>query len=194
MITISLLRHGEVEGGPCFRGSTDDPLTPEGTDQMREATNAPFSCDMVISSPLIRCARFAQEYASQKALPVQTEHRLSEMHFGDWEGRTSKEIYDQAPKALKNFWNDPEAYPPPHGERLLTFQARVLQAWEEVVENHQNQHTLIVTHGGVIRILLCHLQKIPLAKLMELEVNTGALFSFTDHTDTGDHFELRSQP
>ena len=146
---ITLLRHGEIKGGKRFRGSIDDPLTPKGFDQMRAATKAPFTCDLVISSPLMRCASFASELTQKLSVPLLMEPRLTEMHFGDWEGRTSKQIYDKTPKALEQFWSDPQKYPPPGGERLLDFRARVLAAFAELLERHQDQHLLLVTHGGV---------------------------------------------
>ncbi len=175
---ITLLRHGEAKGGKRFRGSTNDPLTAKGFDQMRSVTKDPFTCDLVISSPLQRCAAFARELADNKSLPLLIEPRLTELHFGDWEGRTSKQIYDETPKDLTRFWSDPQKYPPPGGERLQDFQTRVLAAFGELVERHKNQHLLLVTHGGVIRILLCHLQNIALAKILELEVGYGARITF----------------
>jgi len=188
---ISLLRHGEIKGGKRFRGSTDDPLTPKGFAQMQAATSAPFSCDLVISSPLIRCVSFASEFADKKSLALRLEPRLAEIHFGDWEGCTSQEVNELFPHELGRFWSDPQKYPPPNGERLLDFQARVLQAFGELCEHRRGQHILLITHGGVIRILRCHLQNIPLARIMELEVGYGALVSFKRHGDR--HFVLAGE-
>ncbi len=188
---ITLLRHGEIKGGKRFRGSTDDPLTPKGFAQMRSATKDPFKCDMVISSPLMRCAAFASELTDNKSLPLLIEPRFTELHFGEWEGRTSKQIYDKTPKALTRFWSDPQKYPPPGGERLQDFRARVLTAFAELQEHHKDQHQLLVTHGGVIRILLCHLQNIPLTKILELDVGYGARMTFAQKD--ADRFVLLEQ-
>ncbi len=131
MIQVGLLRHGEVQGGNCFRGSTDDPLTEPGLDQMRAATRGSpagtQSWNQVISSPLTRCASFAREFAEQHALPLTYDHRLKEMHFGDWEGRTAAELFDEDAKALTQFWADPFTQPPPGGEHFEHFQSRVLE-------------------------------------------------------------------
>ncbi len=175
---ITLLRHGEIKGGKRFRGTTDDPLTPHGFEQMRRATRPPFSCDLVISSPLTRCASFANELSQNTSVPLLIEPRLRELDFGDWEGRTSKEIYETSPKALAKFWHDPQKYPPPNGERLLDFRARVLDAFTQLTQTYRDQHLLLVTHGGVIRILLCQLQNSPLSEILELEVGYGARLTF----------------
>lgn len=177
MTTISLLRHGEVEGGPRFRGSTDDPLTKNGWQQMRIATNAVKETrwNRIISSPLQRCAHFAREYALQHNLNISFEDHLKEMHFGQWEGRSAAEIMQEDPDALGRFWSDPIQQSPPDAESLLDFQTRVLEAWQNIIDRYVGQKILIITHGGVIRVLLCHEQKKPINKLLEIDVPLGSL-------------------
>lgn len=184
---VGLLRHGEVEGGPCFRGSTDDPLTATGLKQMQAATTEDADQDhpgnqsgeqhweRVITSPLQRCAAFARVFAQQHSLPLTFDEQIKEMHFGTWEGRTAAELNAADPDALARFWDDPDGHPPPHGESLSHFQARVLAAWNNIIHHYPEQKILLVTHAGVIRILLCHLQQRPISKLLQIEVKHGAL-------------------
>ncbi len=183
IIHIDLLRHGETEGGPRFRGSTDDPLTDIGWDQMRSATNGEPHWDRVISSPLKRCAGFAREFAQQHSLPLTLEQRLSEIHFGAWEGRSAAELMEEDPDALVHFWADPEQHTPPDGEPLTQFQARVLTAWNSIIHAHTGERVLVVTHGGVIRVLLCQVQQRPVGRLLEIEVKHGALYSLRASID-----------
>ena len=56
---VDLLRHGEPDGGQKFRGSVDDPLNVRGWEQMRTAVGNYREWEVIISSPLIRCAAFA---------------------------------------------------------------------------------------------------------------------------------------
>lgn len=183
MMLIGLLRHGEVEGGACFRGSTDDLLTDFGLDQMRLATNENCCWDRVISSPLKRCAAFAREFTQQHSLPLNFDERIKELHFGEWEGRTAAELMMEDPVALERFWADPDRYPPPAGEILSCFQARVLAAWDSLVSSYNGQKILLVTHGGVIRVLRCHLQQRPISQLLEIEVKHGALYTLSVSVD-----------
>jgi alpha-ribazole phosphatase len=182
MMQIGLLRHGEVEGGNCFRGHTDDPLTTTGLNQMHVATRDNQHWDRIISSPLARCAAFAGEYAERHSIPQTFDARLMEMNFGTGEGRCAAELMETDTDALSLFWENPLDNTPPDGEPLALFQARVLDAWHDIVTAHAGRRILVVTHGGVIRVLLCHVLDQPLAQLQSFEVKHGGLY----HVQAGD--------
>ena len=76
---IDLIRHGEPEGGPMFRGQTDHPLSELGWHQMRQATATDDHWDVIVTSPLTRCLGFATTLSEQLGLPVHTEERLREI-------------------------------------------------------------------------------------------------------------------
>lgn len=174
-LRVGLLRHGEVEGGSRFRGHTDDPLTATGLAQMHAAIADSGNWEQVVSSPLARCAAFAEEYARRYSTPLSFDARLVEMHFGDWEGRTAAELMTTDADALTRFWNDPLHNTPPGGEPLAQFQVRVLDAWNDIVTEYPAQRVLIVTHGGVIRVLLCQVTGVSVAQLQEFSVGHGHL-------------------
>ena len=173
---IGLLRHGEVEGGRRFWGSSDVPLSHSGLQRMQAAADAGPWWDRVIASPLSRCAEFARAYAGRHRLPLTLDPRLQEMDFGAWEGRSAEELMATDPAALRRFWEAPEAQPPPGGEALGRFRGRVLQAWSAILsESARADHILVVTHGGVIRLLLCHALEQPSDRLLALEVGYASL-------------------
>lgn len=176
MTLVGLLRHGEVEGGARYRGRTDDPLTAHGWAQMRHAVEGLCEWDLVISSPLQRCAAFASEFARAQGVPVCLDAGLAEIDFGEWEGRSAEQLMRESPDALGDFWRDPLNHPPPGGESLGRFKTRVVEAWETFCRIHAGKRILIVTHGGVIRMLVSHLQGRPLDRIMEIEVKHAALF------------------
>lgn len=171
---IHLLRHGETEGGPRYRGSSDDALTPRGWEQMWAAVGEE-GWDRIVASPLIRCAAFAQAFAERQGIPLEIDARLREIHFGAWEGRTALEIMEEDGDALTRFWQNPAAYPPPGGEPLAEFQARVLAAWRDIVRANSGQRVLLVSHGGPIRAILCEVLRYPETRMLEIEVGYGAL-------------------
>ncbi|MEW6678735.1 MAG: alpha-ribazole phosphatase family protein [Pseudomonadota bacterium] len=176
-LRVGLLRHGEVEGGSRFRGHTDDPLTATGLAHMHAAIADSGNWEHVVSSPLARCAAFAKEYARRYSSQLSFDARMMEMHFGAWEDRTAAELMTTNADALTRFWNDPLHNTPPGGEPLSQFQARVLDAWKDIVAGHAGQRVLIVTHGGVIRVLLCQVTGVSVAQLQEFSIGHGQLHS-----------------
>ena len=170
LTTIDLLRHGDVEGGRKYRGQLDEPLSELGWNQLRTATTNKQNWQHIITSPLKRCAEFANELAQAHSLPVQTENEFQEISFGLWEGKTADELLEQEADKIKKYWNDPINITPPQGENLLDFEKRVIIGWKNVLTEFQGKHVLLVSHAGVMRIILCHILGMPLTELFKLDV------------------------
>ncbi|GFM85033.1 alpha-ribazole-5'-phosphate phosphatase [Pseudomonas cichorii] len=174
---LDLLRHGETELGGGLRGSLDDALTATGWEQMREAVAQAGPWDRIYSSPLQRCARFAEELADKLALPLHLEPGLQELHFGDWEGHSAAQLMETDAEGLGLFWEDPYAFTPPNGERVVDFSARVLGAVQALQQRHAGERVLLVSHGGVMRLLLAQARGLPREQLLQVVVGHGALLS-----------------
>ncbi|PSS49463.1 alpha-ribazole phosphatase family protein [Pseudomonas sp. BBP2017] len=172
---IDLLRHGETELGGGLRGSLDDVLTAKGWAQMQAAVDAAGPWQVLVSSPLQRCARFAHVLGEQMRLPVQLAPRLQELHFGEWEGRSAADLMLTHEQQLGRFWADPYAFTPPGGEPLTDFSRRVLAAIAALHQEHAGKNLLLVTHGGVMRLLLARARGLPREQLLQVEVGHGAL-------------------
>jgi len=174
-LTIDILRHGEAEGGVCYRGRQDDPLSSLGFKQMRAVVPALVPWDRIISSPLQRCQAFANELAQAKGLPLELDSAWQEIYFGDWEGLTADEIQAQDPLALQRYYDDPVLNTPPGAESLLNFQARISQAWQALIRDAGDESLLLVCHGGVLRILLQQVMQFPQSALFRLQVPHACL-------------------
>ncbi|MQT55768.1 histidine phosphatase family protein [Pseudomonas sp. FSL R10-0399] len=175
-VTLDLLRHGETELGGGLRGSLDDALTPVGWEQMRAAVQGQGPWDRIVSSPLQRCALFAQELAGQLALPVTFDKDLQELHFGEWEGQSAAALMQTDEQALGLFWADPYSFTPPQGEPVLEFSQRVLAAVTRLLQAHAGERVLVVCHGGVMKLLLAQARGLPREQLLNIQVVNGALF------------------
>jgi alpha-ribazole phosphatase len=173
--TFDLLRHGEPVGGSRYRGQTDDPLSETGWQQMRAAVGDHRPWDVIVSSPLSRCADFARELAARHGIPLEIEARIKEIGFGVWEGRTSAELVQSDPGVLARFWNDPLNNRPEGAEPLTAFRDRVTATWTEMHARFRGKHVLIVCHGGVIRMLLRHTLDMPLERLFRIQVPYASL-------------------
>ena len=187
---IDLLRHGESQYSHTLRGHLDDELTEKGWQQMQstieQLTNQ--SWDVIVSSSLKRCACFAEQLAEQKELPLVLSPDLKEMYFGDWEGISTQQIYETSPELLANFWQKPSQYCPPHAETLMQFQERVLKGFQDLLVHMQKQnwqHALVVTHGGVIKLLACLAKQQPLDDLLKMPAELGNLYSL-EFSETDD--------
>lgn len=174
---LDLLRHGETEQGGGLRGSLDDALTTQGWEQMRAAVAEAGPWQRIVSSPLQRCARFSEALAAQLGLPMQLEPDLQELHFGDWEGRSAAQVMETDAQGLGAFWNDPYTFTPPNGEAVADFSKRVLSAVHRLRQSFAGQRVLLVSHGGVMRLLLAQARGLPREQLLQVVVGHGALLS-----------------
>ncbi|MBS4089584.1 alpha-ribazole phosphatase family protein [Pseudomonas rustica] len=182
-LRLDLLRHGETELGGGLRGSLDDALTEKGWTQMRAAVIEGGPWDRLVSSPLQRCARFAAELGEQLNLPVHLDKDLQELHFGAWEGQSAAALMETDADALGLFWADPYSFTPPQGEPVSDFSTRVLAAVARLHTAHAGERILLISHGGVMRLLLAQARGLPREQLLNVEVGHGALFALTVEAD-----------
>lgn len=173
--TFDLIRHGETEGGQRYRGWLDDPLSAVGWAQMRAAVDGACPWQAVVSSPLRRCRAFAEELCANTGLPLAIDDRLKEIGFGDWEGRSADEIERRQPGALLRYYADPLRHTPDGGESLETFSERVAAGWDALCRRHADQSVLLVTHAGVIRMVLVWVLGLPTGNLFRIKVDHAAI-------------------
>lgn len=152
-VRIDLIRHGDT-GQRSYRGQLDDPLSDLGWSQLRSAVEG-RAWDLIVTSSLQRCACFARELADAMGLPLRVDDRLVEYHFGHWQGVPIETIAQTDADALGRFWSDPVAHPPPGGESFAGFRARLSSALDSLAVEARTARVLVVTHGGVIRLLRC---------------------------------------
>ncbi|MFV3305578.1 alpha-ribazole phosphatase family protein [Pseudomonas sp. NY15181] len=176
-LRLDLLRHGETEQGGGFRGRLDDALIETGWAQMRATVGDACRWSAVVSSPLRRCAAFAEELAGRHGLPLSLDSDLRELDFGQWEGLSPAKLMESDAQALGRFWSDPYAFPPPGGEPLGEFESRVFRALERLYCDHAGTAVLVVTHGGVMRLLGALGGGLPARRLLEVVVEHGQCLS-----------------
>jgi len=173
---IELIRHGEIETNNTYCGITDHKLTDVGWRQMLNACNRPNNWERIISSPLKRCRVFAAHLSDIMNLPLIIDNRWQEMNFGRWDGLSALEIMAFDEKNLQDFWVNPYQNCPPGGESLKFVQSRVLQAWQELV--HEQKNGLVITHGGPMRIIHCHIKNYPIDRLMNIPMPYAEVQSY----------------
>lgn len=121
--------------------------------------SAPFPANLpLFSSPLQRCAQFAQHLARQlDTQPVIHDARLAELNFGAWEMRAWNDI---GAAALAAWVADPLQHAPPGGESVAALQRRVLAFLAEL-QAAATPAAMLVTHAGVMKVIHGHAQQLP---------------------------------
>jgi len=168
------MRHGEVDNKAVFRGHTDDPLNENGYRQMINAL-ADYSTDVVVSSPLRRCSEFTKSWCDENKQSMIIVHDFKEINFGDWDGKNIEQIETQNSLALQKFWNDPVNNTPPGAESLNDFKRRIIKGWEALITQYKDKNVLLVTHGGVIKMIIAHILSVPMEKLLSIEVPLASI-------------------
>ena len=172
---IDLMRHGVPEGGRRYRGQADDPLSDAGWTQMWQAVGEYAEWQSIVTSPLVRCAAFADALSEKRGIPVVRDDRLMECGFGEWEGKLPSEICAQDANRLFRFKCDPVGNAPPGAEALSRFHARVGACWQDLLQHQKAGHVLVVTHAGVIRMMLSHALALDPRYAYRLAVSNAAL-------------------
>ena len=174
---IELLRHGDT-AQRSYRGQLDDALSELGWSQLREAVQG-RTWDGIVSSSLQRCAAFARELSQRRGLPLRIDARLAEYHFGSWQGMPIEQIAQEQGEALARFWADPVQHPPPGAETFAAFYERLGAALDQVAAESTGRRMLVITHGGVIRLLRCRVERRSYGDMASLEVPHASLHALS---------------
>jgi len=169
---IFVIRHTRVaiEANTCY-GQLDIDVA----DTFEEEANAlkaqlPDQFDAIYSSPLIRCAKLANQFPQE----IYFDDLLKEMDFGDWEGKP----WDAINKEELNKWMlDFVNIKAPQGENLQILSDR-FRTFMDNLRKKEYEKVLLVTHGGVIRCIWGYLLDIPLKNIFKIPVGFGEVFQF----------------
>ena len=191
--TLYLIRHGETEGGEIrrYKGTIDVPLSEKGLRQMKLVSRYIYQntvsnqnsgyrtrsteLSAVYCSDLSRAITSAEIIAEPHSLKPIIVSSLRERNFGLWEGMSFDEIREKYPLEFDAWADNPLKFSPLEGESTLAMKDRVIQAMNDIMENHNKENIAIVAHGGVNRIILCHILEIPLENIFRIEQDYGAL-------------------
>lgn len=164
MATVILVRHGRTTANASgvLAGRTEGVrLDDVGTTQAERTAErlAAVPLVRVVTSPLERCRQTAgiimgrQEPAPQ----LTVEDAITECDYGDWQGRTLKDLGGE--KLWGTVQRQPSAVVFPGGESMTTMQARSVSAIRSLDAEIEAQHGagavwVAVSHGDIIKSIL----------------------------------------
>ncbi len=223
MKELLLIRHGQsiwnLENR--FTGWVDVDLSDRGTREARDAGKTMlakgYRFDVAMTSLLKRSIRtlwLILDEMDQMHLPVKTDWRLNERHYGALQGLDKKETAlrhgdDQVLKWRRGYAIRPpalEADDPQHPsqdpkysgiarlpdtESLADTLERVTEWWDEslVPELNDNKRVLVVAHGNSLRAIVKFLLGMGEDEIMQYNIPTGIplVFRFSDGLEVVDH-------
>jgi probable phosphoglycerate mutase len=179
--TVVLVRHGVTDNTErkvfCGSGGTDPALNDLGRDQAKRAAEwiaTMGGVDAVVASPLRRTHETASVIATALGHEVDLEAGFAEAAFGEWDGFTFPEIYEQWPEPLAA-WLDSFEVAPPGGESMEAVQKRVLDARDRLLAEREGQTVVVVSHVTPIKILIADAIGAPLESTFRMELAPAAI-------------------
>ncbi|MCA1797807.1 MAG: histidine phosphatase family protein [Geobacteraceae bacterium] len=177
--TITLARHASIDlqFDGHYIGRTDVSLSAYGVFQAQELvrklkrSDKP-AIDAVWCSPARRARQTAAPLAVQQDCSVSIKEELQEIDFGAWEGLTFNQILRNDPQRVNQWAAFAEDFSFPAGESLRQFSQR-LNAVAEAIHAQASAHLVIVSHGGVLRGLICNLMDWPLRDHLKFTIERG---------------------
>ncbi len=145
-----LIRHGISENHRALLGSSDPPLSPEGRRQVESLADelADTGIEAIVSSRLRRATETARILGRRQGLPPETDPRLNEISYGEWDGLTWAEIERRDSAAARAKLDDWRGITPPGGEPFDKFRARVDDAVRDLLRSGGGT-VAVVAHVGV---------------------------------------------
>lgn len=181
---VVVVRHGETDWNRDGRmqGHAPVPLNETGREQADRVGRylaKEYAFDRIVSSELLRTrettARIREHVGEE--VPVEFDPAWRERDLGVYQGLSYPDVHERFPEfglgeaAVRAASEVPES-----GESLLQVRGRVVDAWESLVENrNEDERVLVVTHGGPIYMMLGHVKSMEIdeALLSHSQANCG---------------------
>jgi broad specificity phosphatase PhoE len=174
---ILLIRHAVAQGNGRFQGHTDLPLAPEAGPQLRMLVRkiSRYPIQAIYSSDLQRAHATANAVARRFDVEIVIRPGLREIHFGRWEGLSWRQVARRFPRLSRGWLTHFPHHSIPGAERFGAFKKRVTRELDEIVSANTGSCVAIVTHAGVVRLIVARALGVPDGHLFRVALDPGAL-------------------
>jgi broad specificity phosphatase PhoE len=188
-LTLYFLRHGQTSCSRenLFCGSGLNPELTESGLEMAQSFAAAYRAtewSAIYASPLQRAVRTAQPICDAAGAEMRLRDELKEIGYGNWEGLTVEAVTREYAEDYQRWLADPAWFPPTVGERGVAIAYRGLRVIEEIKQQFNSGNILIVSHKATIRIILCSLLGIDIARFryrLACPVASVSTVEFNEH-------------
>lgn len=172
---VFVVRHGQtlwnIQNKVC--GITDIGLTQKGVEQANKLARIvkQYEIDQIITSPLVRAIKTSEIIADFCKINISVDKRLIEQNYG---------IYEGVDRNNENFLNNKKnfAYKYPNGESMMQVAYRVYELIDEIKEKYQNRKVLLVSHGGVCRIVNTYFNDMTNVEFFNYKLDNGEIVEY----------------
>jgi broad specificity phosphatase PhoE len=174
-----LMRHGETPWNRQGRVMGRNPveLDAHGRDQVASLVDIvrPLNPDLIVTSPLKRARQSAEIIAEGLAneITIREDPQIAEVQYGRWEGMTYEELV--VDEDYLRYREEPILSSTPGGECIGEVQARGVEAVMRTLGEADGRRVLFVSHGDIIRSVLCHFMGMELRQFRRIRVDNAAL-------------------
>lgn len=156
---FGLIRHGKTRWNleKRIQGNNNLELCPEGIAQVRnwgKFLGEIRQWDRIVTSNLQRTWETGRIINEDFKVPMEKDYRLDEQNWGNWNGKTKKDLMKWHLKELENQINSGWQFCPPGGEDRLSVWHRALDAFADMAGRFPGQNILVITHIGVIKSVI----------------------------------------
>lgn len=171
---IHLIRHGETNWNKEKRaqGQQESVLTPDGMLQARELSKRlkliPITevyCSSSVRTRQTADILFGDPLPDGRRIPLVFCEQLREIRMGPWEGQLYSDLRAKDPDQFHAFWHEPEKFRLEGAETYEDVQTRALKRLNEILAFSTAEDIAIVSHGVLIKTILCEAEQRPLAQL-----------------------------
>lgn len=187
--TLLLVRHAEPTDRDRCHGAQSDPGLSRLGRRQAEATalrvrvmaSEVGRVGRLLQSPAHRAAETAAPIAATLGLQPIVDDDWRERDWGDWEGERWDDLWPTVPDEVTADAANYLAWTPPGGEPTAAVRSRVVAALEDVPRT--DDVTVVVTHAGVIRLVLAEVLDLPLVTTQQFAVPYARMAVVTLHDD-----------
>jgi broad specificity phosphatase PhoE len=180
---LLLIRHGETDWNRLQtpQGHIDVPLNQEGRAQAHALARRLQTWDIhaIYTSDLSRAAETAAILGEVLGLVPIPAASWREIDLGGWGGLSDAELKMRFGDELAAVARG-EDIRRGGGETMAEVQARAVKAFEELRQAHAQQTVALVSHGGVLKALICHLIGLELSRVGRLSTRGNAGLSIIE--------------
>ena len=174
-----LMRHGETPWNRQGRVMGCNPVELDVHGRAQVAGLVDFvrtlKPDLIVTSPLVRARQSAEIIADGLGggVPIREDRQIAEVQYGRWEGMTYEDLI--VDEEYLRYRDEPILSSTPGGETIGEVQARGVEAVMRTLGETEGLRVLFVSHGDIIRTVLCHFMALELRHFRRIRVDNAAL-------------------